>query len=216
VLHSPSLAFDLSNVIIEDIRMRNLGAVAARANVQYDAAHEVFDPLFQRLTGQVLPLLPEESFWPKLAAELHYSFPTKLRTTFISEFGYMHGMQSLLMTLRNLRVPTYVWTNMPTSWMDALHDQLSLKDLIAGYYNGHADGCYKPQPEFFRHALATHGLDRDSVIYVGAHRSNLSGAAEFTAEQWTFESAHTIRSKVQNLLRADRPPLPHDRSLAVT
>lgn len=200
----PVLAFDLSGVIIHDIVGYNLTGAVLPQSGKLAAAQSKFPELFGRLTGKTDPL-PESEFWIALALAAKLSEPETLRQAFLGKFAYHSGMRTLLAALQNMGVRTYVWTNMPNSWMDALHQQLGLEDLVTGYVNGQNMYWRKPERGFFRGALDRYELDADQVIYIGARKENLEAAKDFSAQQWLAPEASRIEAVVRRLLLADSP-----------
>ncbi|GEM_PF-2667989 len=200
----PVLALALSGCTIHEIQDHNLAAAVQAVHGDVPAAQKRFPTLFEFMTRKIAPL-PEDEFWTALAdaAEVPEA-ATQLRQTFLEHFDYRPGMQDLLTTLREAGVRTYIWTSMPNSWMDALHKQLGLEDLVTAYVNCQNLPWRKPEPDFFqRGALDPHGLTSDQIIYVSPHAENREAAKLFTAQQLPVLPPDQILQHVRQLLRAD-------------
>lgn len=198
-------AVDLSDVVIRNIRSHNLTrAIVALGGKPRTPSREAFPVLFERLCSKTYPIT-EPELWATVAQEAGIpNSSLNLRRRFLVEFQFVRGMQSLLQTLRSLRFRTFIWTNMPNEWMDALDRSLGLLELVEGYVNGQNLHWQKPAPGFFQEALDRHGLVYDQIIYVGANEQNLRAAEPFTKEQWLFESAAALRHRIYARLQVHR------------
>ena len=203
----PVLAFDLSGGLIRDIAGYNLTAAVLPLNGKLSNAQSAFPDLFRRLTGKT-ETLAESDFWVALAkAAAIPDSVEELKKGFLTGFQFFPTSLDLLSWLQRMEVRTYVWTNMPNSWMDALHQQLGLEDLVTAYVNGQNISRRKPEPEFFHYALYNHGLDAEQVIYISERPENIVAAKPFTSQQWPLLPNDRIIQLVRQMIRINEPPV---------
>lgn len=183
-----------SSVVIKDIQDHNLRIVAERCGIDFTLLRGHFHEHFRQLSFH--RSLGEAEFWGAIAARVNRKEMTQaLRDGFLHAFEFREGAREFLQDCRDVRL--FLWTNMPTKWVEAMDDQLGM-DLIR-FVNGTAIHWAKPEPKFFQYALDIQGLSADDVLYVSTHRSSLAASEPYTADRMLFQPGGfpSVRAKLR-------------------
>lgn len=176
-----AVAMDLSGILIEDIQHHNLHQVARATGIPFVDLKREFHLLFDQLLSHSIE---EGEFWGELEKLNPSALSWSVKGEFLRSFRYRDGAEDFLRECSG-RLKIFAWTNMPTTWVDALDRHLAMDSVR--FVNGYALYWPKPHPQFFQYALDAQGLSADDVLYVTTHRSSLEASVPYTADRMLFQ-----------------------------
>lgn len=177
----------------------------ARAGRGFAAlAGRPFEEIFPKLRGEPYRALETgrlspEGFFQALGEALGFHAPfERCRDLWNDVFTIDQEMAALMAGLAE-RHPVYLWSNVSPLHLAYLRPKLPVLERFRGLHVSFELGALKPDPAFYRAAIAQGGLDPRRCVFVDDVAENLAGARAFGIEGVRHVSAAQTRQALEAL-----------------
>ena len=192
--------FDLMDVLLLLEDRAAWQAWEASAGVtEGSLAHAMFQsPLFREaISGHV----PEVELWRDVARMLGAADPPeRLAALFYSAFRVNAGLVAFTQALR-LRCQIAILTNTPSDMRAVLTQQFHLDREVDTIIISSEEGMHKPQPEFYRLALARLGVQPQEALFVDDEPRFVEAAQSLGMWIVQFKDNAQTLPEIEHLLR---------------
>ena len=113
--------------------------------------------------------------------------------------GSIEESVAVLEAIRSRALPLYGLTNLPAEKYPLIRARLPYLDWFEAVVVSGEVGVAKPNPEIYRHLLATHSLRPASTLYIDDVMENVAGARALGLNALHFVSSAKLRSDLSDL-----------------
>lgn len=121
-----------------------------------------------------------------------------LKRTMQAAYRLLPGIEALLDRLAARGHSMHALSNY-TQWYQLIESQLSLSRWLRWSFVSCEVGARKPQPEIYRHALKTLGVEPTGCVFIDDREENCEGARAVGIEAIRFENAAQLAAALHSL-----------------